>query len=156
MTAAAAPTGSSPATITVTSPDFADGAAIPDRFTCRGEGVFPSVSWRGVPAGATSVALTVLDPDAPRGPFVHWVLYDLPAGDGDLTAGTVPAGATEADNSAGRPGWYPPCPPSGRHRYVFTVYALADPVGGGRQTALDEIQRTAVAHGTLIGLVAAG
>jgi Raf kinase inhibitor-like YbhB/YbcL family protein len=153
--AQATSTGSSRPTITVTSPDFADGATIPEQYTCRGAGTFPSLAWRGVPAEATSVALTVLDPDAPRGTFVHWVLYDLPAGDGGLTSGTVPAGASEGTNSGGRSGWYPPCPPSGQHHYVFTVHALTAPVAGSGQAVLDEIRRGAVAHGTLTGLVAA-
>lgn len=143
-------------TITVTSPAFEDGGPIPPEHTCHGEGHFPALAWRGVPPGARSLALVVSDPDAPRGTFVHWVLYDLPPEDGALAAGRVPAEAREADNSGGTRGWYPPCPPSGTHHYLFTVYALSEPVRGrSTQAVLDEIDRRAVARGTLTGVVTA-
>ena len=144
-------------TIIVTSTEFDEGAPIPERFTCRGEGLHPPLAWAGVPADATSLALVVTDPDAARGSFVHWVLYDLPAQDGGLAEGEVPRVAREADNSAGRPGWYPPCPPSGTHRYLFSVHALREPVTAGRTTqdVLDQIAQVSMDRGTLIGTVAA-
>ncbi|HEU4346714.1 MAG TPA: YbhB/YbcL family Raf kinase inhibitor-like protein [Actinoplanes sp.] len=142
--------------IVVTSPAFADGRSIPREYTCKGAGGSPEVAWRGVPGDAKSLALVVSDPDAPRGTFIHWVLYDLPPRDGRLAAGAPPPAAREAANSGGKEGWYPPCPPSGTHRYVFTVYALSDRPGGrSTQDILDEIGRVAVARGTLTGLVAA-
>jgi len=143
--------------IVVTSPAFGEGQPIPRQHTCRGDGRFPELAWRGVPGGAASLALVVSDPDAPKGTFVHWVVYDLPARDGALAAGgPLPAGAREADSSAGTSGWYPPCPPSGTHRYRFTVYALSERVSGrSTQQVLDDIGRRAVARGTLTGVVAA-
>jgi Raf kinase inhibitor-like YbhB/YbcL family protein len=135
---------------------------MPQRYTCRGSGQSPPLQWSGVPAGSSSVALVVTDPDAPRGTFVHWVLYDLPGEDGGLPEGQVPAGARQGENSAGKPGWYPPCPPSGTHRYVFTVYALDDGGSGGRpesqrgQALLDAIVKGSTAKGSLTGTVAAG
>lgn len=145
-----------PTTITVTSPAFGEGAAIPREYTCRGAGRVPPLRWRGVPGEAKSLALVVSDPDAPRGTFVHWVVYDLAPDDGGLTGGP-PAGAREAENSAGRTGWFPPCPPSGTHRYVFTVHALEEGVRGrSTQDVLDDIERRSIGRGTLTGLVAAG
>ena len=144
-------------TIIVTSPVFGDAQPIPREYTCQGAGRSPELAWRGVPGEAKSLALVVSDPDAPAGTFVHWLLYDLPPRDGLLASGGPPAGAREADNSGGKKGWYPPCPPSGTHRYVFTVYALSDRAGGhSTQDILDEIGRTALARGTLTGLVTAG
>ena len=143
--------------IVVTSPAFTDGRPIPERYTCHSAGQSPEVDWRGVPADAKSVALVVSDPDAPKRTFIHWVLYDLPATDGRVPAGSPPTGAREADNGAGKKGWYPPCPPSGTHHYRFTVYAL-----DGRVTkqstsdVLAEIDERAVARGTLTGTVQAG
>jgi Raf kinase inhibitor-like YbhB/YbcL family protein len=103
------------------------------------------------------VALVVTDPDAPRGTFVHWVLYDLPGQDGELSAGQVPAGARQGENSAGKSGWYPPCPPSGTHRYVFTVYSLQGrPEARRGQGLLDSIVQATTAKGSLTGTVAAG
>ena len=142
--------------ITVTSRAFADGRQIPREHTCKGAGSPPDLAWRGVPDGAASLALVVSDPDAPRGTFVHWVLYDLPPRDGGLASGDSAPGAREAENSGGKPGWYPPCPPSGTHRYVFAVYALSGPASGrSTQDILDDIGRRAVASGTLTGLVSA-
>jgi Raf kinase inhibitor-like YbhB/YbcL family protein len=143
--------------IIVTSPAFADAQPIPREYTCQGSGGFPELAWRGVPGEAKSLALVVSDPDAPAGTFIHWVLYDLPPRDGNLAAGRLPAGARQADNSAGKKGWYPPCPPSGTHRYLFTVYAVSDRISArSTQEILDEIGRTAIARGELTGLVAAG
>lgn len=143
--------------IVVTAPAFADGQAIPRQYTCKGTGESPELQWQRVPREAASLALVVSDPDAPGGTFVHWVLYDLPARDGGLASGGPPAGAREADNSGGKKGWYPPCPPSGTHHYVFTVYALDGEVGGGStQKILDDIGRRAIARGELTGLVSAG
>jgi Raf kinase inhibitor-like YbhB/YbcL family protein len=143
-------------TITVTSEAFAEGRPIPRDHTCRGVGRVPPLSWRGVPAEAASVALVVSDPDAPRGTFIHWLLYDLPPRDGSLGPGGPPPGAKEGKNSAGETGWYAPCPPSGTHRYVFAGYALREPAtGGSTQQILDAIGRTAVARGTLTGVVSA-
>jgi Raf kinase inhibitor-like YbhB/YbcL family protein len=143
------------AAMRVTSPAFAEGGTIPERYTCHGAGTAPDVAWSGVPDGAASVALVVSDPDAPGGTFVHWVVTGLPPADGALTGGKVPAGGREADNSAGDAGWTAPCPPSGTHHYLFTVYALRQPPqGDGTQELLDDIGRQAVASGTLTGLVA--
>jgi Raf kinase inhibitor-like YbhB/YbcL family protein len=150
------PPSAASATITVTSPVFADGQQIPRDYTCHGTGAAPELAWRGVPAQAASLALVVSDPDAPSGTFIHWVLYDLPPRDGLLVAGRAPAGAHEADNSGGTAGWTPPCPPSGTHHYHFTVYALTgEPGGGSAQDVLDQIGRSTLARGELTGLVSA-
>jgi Raf kinase inhibitor-like YbhB/YbcL family protein len=151
---------SAPGSITVTSPAFADGAAIPEEFTCRGTGSSPPLAWTGLPAGTQSVALVVLDPDAPSGTFVHWVLFAMPPAQEELATGTSPPGTMQALNSAGDRGWTPPCPPSGTHHYRFTVYALGDPPdvldGADPQTAVRAVQDAAIAEGTLTGLVSAG
>jgi Raf kinase inhibitor-like YbhB/YbcL family protein len=152
-----APAPSAAATIRVTSSAFADGQPIPQEFTCTGTGAAPDLVWRGVPAGARSVALVVTDPDAPGGTFVHWVLYGLPPRDGQLAGDRPPAGATEADNSRGQAGWTPPCPPSGTHHYHFTVYALSGrPSGRSTQEVLDSIGGITLARGELTGTVSAG
>jgi Raf kinase inhibitor-like YbhB/YbcL family protein len=150
-----APSGPSEAaaTITVTSSAFADGGRIPERFSCRGAGDAPDLTWTGVPAAAASVALVVDDPDAGSSGFLHWVLYDLPPRDGTLAGDRPPAGAREADNSGGRAGWTPPCPPSGTHHYVFTIHALSgSPTGGSARQLVADIDRRTVALGRLTGL----
>jgi hypothetical protein len=147
------PAPDAPASITVTSRTFAEGRPIPADNTCRGAGEPPALAWTGVPPAATSLALVVDDPDAPGGTYVHWVLYDLQPKDGTL-AGPAPSGAREAANSDGDEGWTPPCPPSGTHHYRFTVYALDGAVSGdSTQEVLDDIDRWAIASGTLTGVV---
>jgi len=151
---------SAPVTIAITSPAFADGAAIPEEFTCRGSGEWPPLTWTGLPTGTASVALVVEDPGAPRGTFVHWVLFGLTPAQHELTAGMVPDGAVQARNSSGGVGWTPPCPPSGTHRYRFTVYALDRPVdlpaGADSETAVRAVQDAGIARGILTGTVTAG
>lgn len=112
----------------LSSPDFEDGEPIPNDFTCAEGGRIPTLEWTGVPDDAGSLGVTVLDPDAPEGTFAHWVIYDL---DPTLTGfpdGRFPAGATQAVNSAGIEGWFPPCPPpgDGPHRYEFTLWVFKD------------------------------
>jgi Raf kinase inhibitor-like YbhB/YbcL family protein len=143
--------------ISVSSPAFGNGAAIPPRFTCAGEDVSPPLRWTGVPQGAASVAVVVDDPDAPRGTYVHWVVVGIArAATGRLREGTVPAGARQLPNSAGKAAWSGPCPPAGpAHHYRFTVYALvrepqlagdADPAA-----AVEAIEAAATARGRMVG-----
>lgn len=119
--------------LVLTSPAFRHEAEIPARFTCEGDDLSPELRWSGVPAGAASLALIVDDPDAPdpRAPrmtWVHWVLYNIPASTTGLAEGIaprdLPAGTLEGLNDWKRTGWGGPCPPKGRHRYFFKLYAL--------------------------------
>jgi Raf kinase inhibitor-like YbhB/YbcL family protein len=119
--------------LSLTSPLFGAGQAIPVRCTCDGQDLNPPLTWTGVPAGSESLALIVDDPDAPdpaapRRTFVHWVVYDIPAPAGGIAEGasrrTMPSGAREGRNDAGSLGYTGPCPPIGRHRYFFKLYAL--------------------------------
>jgi Raf kinase inhibitor-like YbhB/YbcL family protein len=116
--------------LAIESAAFPDGGEIPAVHTCEGDERSPPLAWSGVPAGTRSLALVVDDPDAPdpRAPrvvFVHWVLYDVPPSVGDLPEGaSVPAGAREGLNDWKRRGYGAPCPPVGRHRYFWKLYAL--------------------------------
>ena len=112
--------------MTLSSTAFANGQAIPKRYTCDGENVSPPLTWSGAPAAAKSFVLIVDDPDAPRGTFTHWILFNLPAGTRALPQGATafPAGSGQGVNDFGKAGYGGPCPPSGRHRYVHQLYAL--------------------------------
>jgi hypothetical protein len=118
------------AALVLTSPAFAPGGTIPVRYTCDGAGGSPPLRWTAPPPGTRSFALTVVDPDAPGGRFVHWVASGIPATGRGLAAGRH--APTEGLNGAGGRGWTGPCPPSGTHRYVFTLRALG---AGGRTLA---------------------
>jgi len=113
----------------LTSTAFAEGEPIPSKYTCDGEDISPPLQWRDVPEGTRSFALIADDPDAPRGTWDHWLLYNLPAEARNLPEG-VPAeaelsdGSRHGQNSWSRLGYGGPCPPSGTHRYFFKLYAL--------------------------------
>lgn len=115
----------------LTSAAFAANASIPPRHTCQGDDVAPPLQWTGVPPNARSLALIVDDPDAPdpaapQRTWVHWVLYNLPVAANGLPekAAPLPAGTREGRNDWQRTGYGGPCPPKGRHRYFFKLYAL--------------------------------
>jgi Raf kinase inhibitor-like YbhB/YbcL family protein len=115
--------------LSLTSSDFAAGGPIPAEFTCRGADRSPALSWSGVPAGTAAIVLFVDDPDGRD--WVHWSVLDLPAGDGGLPRGVAPSAdpPQQGRNDFGRIGYGGPCPPSGTHRYRFTLYALASALG---------------------------
>ena len=108
----------------LTSAAFSDNDIIPMKHTCDDLGVSPPLHWEGVPEEAQSLALTVIDPDAPLS-WIHWLVYNIPT-DAHLIleGGPVPTGAIEVRNDFGKESYGGPCPPSGEHRYYFTLYAL--------------------------------
>ncbi|HVR98486.1 MAG TPA: YbhB/YbcL family Raf kinase inhibitor-like protein [Thermoanaerobaculia bacterium] len=119
--------------LNLTSPAFAPQGEIPARFTCEGEDLSPALAWTGLPDGTRSLALICDDPDAPdpaapKMTWVHWVLYDLPPSAAGLAEAIaprdLPAGTREGLNDWKRTGYGGPCPPIGRHRYFFKLYAL--------------------------------
>ena len=120
--------------MTLTSPAFVEGAAIPRKHTCDGADVSPLLSWSGSPEGTVSFALICDDPDAPGRTWVHWVCYDIPATVTGLPE-AVPehahlgTGGVQGMTDFGRIGYGGPCPPSGTHRYFFKLYALDASLG---------------------------
>jgi Raf kinase inhibitor-like YbhB/YbcL family protein len=112
-----------PANMTISSSAFEQNSALPEKFSCDGEGSSPPLSFGGVPETASSLVLILDDPDAPSGDFVHWLVWNLPVASG-INEGSVPDGAVEGTNSGGEAGYFPPCPPSGNHNYTFRIYAL--------------------------------
>jgi hypothetical protein len=127
--------GTQEATMQITSPDIAPGAAIPRTFTADGADMSPALAWQGAPQGTRAFALVMDDPDAPVGLWVHWVVYDLPGNLAGLSqnqprTATLANGARQGKNSWSRLGWNGPSPPPGKpHRYFFKLYALDGPLG---------------------------
>jgi hypothetical protein len=137
------------------SSEFDHGGAIPRRFTCEGDDVSPPLSWSDVPLGTRTLALIVDDPDAPdpahpRLTWVHWVLYDIPPGAAVLPAGVkpsaLPPGTREGVNDWGRTGYGGPCPPIGRHRYYFKLYALDAPLGDLHRPTKAQLEQAMQGH----------
>ena len=120
-------------TMTLESSAFNHMGEIPKRYTCDGADVSPPLAWTGVPEGAKSLVLIVDDPDAPdpKAPkmtWVHWVLYNIPTDAFELpeevSPQALPAGTKEGLSNWKKTGYGGPCPPIGRHRYFFKLYAL--------------------------------
>ncbi|MGH7469098.1 MAG: YbhB/YbcL family Raf kinase inhibitor-like protein [Longimicrobiales bacterium] len=109
----------------ISSSAFKNGGKIPRQHTCDGSDVSPQLELGHVPAHARTLALIVDDPDAPRGDWVHWLVYDIPVAVQSFAEGQAPAGATQGRTDFGRTNWNGPCPPPGKpHRYFFKLYAL--------------------------------
>lgn len=130
---------------------FDQGGEIPMKYTVDGEDVSPPLAWSGVPPGTRSLALVVDDPDAPdpvapTRTWVHWVLVDVPPELPGLPAGATNFGGGRAGvNDWRRRGWGGPNPPRGRHRYVFTLYALDRPLELDHPTK-HELERAMSGH----------
>jgi hypothetical protein len=141
------------APLTITSPAFANGAPIPVQYTCKGANIAPPLTW-SAPLGA---ALVVDDPDAPGGPYVHWIVTGIPFGPGSSGDGQTPGGGASLPNSAGQPGYKGPCPPAGTgvHHYRFTLYQLPNtyelPGGLAGVQAAQTIAGAATAQAQLTG-----
>ena len=113
---------------TLTSSQFLDNSPIPARYTCDGRDTSPPLSWSQPPQGTKSLVLIVDDPDAPEMTWVHWLLYNIPPSIDGLAEGIgqerLPKSTRQGTNSWQRTGYGGPCPPIGRHRYFFKLYAL--------------------------------
>ena len=145
----------------LTSTAFVEGEPIPSKYTCDGEDISPPLQWRDPPEGARSFALIADDPDAPIGTWVHWVLYNLPAGTRSL-AEAIPPDAERSDGSRHgnsswrRLGYGGPCPPRGTHRYFFKLYALDTALdlkaGANKKKLLRAIEGHILAQTALMGV----
>jgi Raf kinase inhibitor-like YbhB/YbcL family protein len=147
--------------IQVTSDAFTEGSDIPTKYTCDDRDVSPPLRWSEVPRGTQSIALISDDPDAPRGTWVHWVLFAIPPGVTELPEG-VPAtevtteGARQGKNDFGRIGYGGPCPPpGGPHRYFFKLYALDTELdldaGAEKKDVVQGMDSHILASGQLMG-----
>jgi Raf kinase inhibitor-like YbhB/YbcL family protein len=144
----------------LTSRDFAMGAAIPtaheaNAFGCSGQNLPLALRWSGVPGDTRSLALTMVDHDAPiRGGFVHWIAYAIPASRRSIDATSL-TGIRQGFGSAGTKGYFGPCPPPGvAHRYTITLYALDTRVQAQRMTIgtlLQKMKGHVLARATLVG-----
>lgn len=146
--------------IQVRSDSFLNGDSIPVRYTCDGEDISPHLAWGMVPAATKSMVVTVDDPDAPRGTWNHWYLYNISPAIRELSEGasgdrTLPAGCLEALNDFKKHTYGGPCPPTGRHRYVFRVRALdimLEHKSFLRSEVEEQVRGHVLAEGRLLGL----
>ena len=142
--------------ITVTSPAFGEGDAIPQQYTCDGDNTSPPLDISGVPEGTVELALLGEDPDAPRRIFIHWAAWGIDPQTSTIAEGELPAGAVAGRNDFGYTGYGGPCPPPGpAHRYTFTVFALSERLdlaaAAPAADLRDAVEGKVLATGTLTG-----
>ncbi len=136
----------------LSSTSFESEGAIPKQHTCEGSDVSPQLAWSGVSAEAKSLVLIVDDPDAPdpaapKRTWTHWVLYDIPPTVTSLAEGAhTPPGAEDGKNDWGQTGYRGPCPPIGRHRYFFRLFALDTRLEGLNHPTSKELQQAMKPH----------
>ena len=137
----------------IVSSAFEHNQNIPKKYTCLGEDISPSLNIQDIPEKAQSLVLIVDDPDAPKGIFIHWVLYDIPLVS-QIKENSAPG--TAGSNDFGKRKYGGPCPPSGIHHYHFKLYALDTtlnlPEGQTKAQIEAAIAGHVIAHDELIGL----
>ena len=141
--------------LTLESSAFQQGATIPRQYTCDDKDLSPPLQWTGAPDKTRSFALIVDDPDAPdpaapKMVYVHWVLYDIPTSVASIDESgeqrVVKAGARQGKNDWSRTGYGGPCPPIGRHRYFFKLYALDAMLGDLRTPTKKDLEKAMQGH----------
>ena len=116
---------------------------IPDEYSRRGKDINPELTWKDVPEGTKSFALSLKDPDAPIGTFVHWLVYNIDKDARKIPENTVPG--KQVKNNFGKEHYGGPCPPSGVHRYYFRLHAL-DVESLGEIKSMDEFDKKVEQH----------
>jgi len=154
----------SAAALEIKSDAYGDGGNIPFRYAYNGENISPSFEWKGTPQNTRSFALVMDDPDAPKGTWVHWVIYDIPGTKNSLEENIpkekiLPDGSKQGINDFSGIGYDGPSPPPGlAHRYVATLYALDTELGAGpgltKEELLKKIKKHVLDKATFTGLFA--
>jgi len=139
--------------ITVKSPAFKADENIPVKYTCEGANINPPLLIGDIPKGAKSLALILEDPDAPKGTFDHWVMWNIPLIE-KIEENSAPG--KEGKNGMMKNKYIGPCPPSGTHHYHFRVYALDTRLDLSESTDKKALQKAMEGHilaaGELVGL----
>jgi Raf kinase inhibitor-like YbhB/YbcL family protein len=149
--------------MSLASSAFAEGASIPEQYTCQGKNISPPLKWSGVPSQAKSLALIVDDPDAPAGTWVHWLLFDLAPSTSELPEDFATKGHMTAEmgkqgrNDFKRSGYGGPCPPVGKpHRYFYKLYALDTALqlkpGATKKDVERAMEKHIIGQGQLMGI----
>ncbi|KKQ71338.1 MAG: PEBP family protein [Candidatus Peregrinibacteria bacterium GW2011_GWC2_39_14] len=140
----------------ITSSAFEHNKPIPEKYTCKGEGINPPLTISDTPANTQSLVLIIDDPDAPIGLWTHWTAWNIDPKTTEIKENSTPTGAIEGITSAKTNGWHPPCPPSGAHRYFFKIFALDTRLNLPTSTNPDQLksamQSHVLAQAELIGL----
>ena len=145
---------------TLESPAFNNAKSLPSRFACGNEGASPPLVLKNLPEKTKTVAFVLEDPDAPKGTYTHWIMWNWPPSKTEIpaalpTKGKLENGAIQGTGSNGKIGYNPPCPPSGTHRYFWKAYALDStlnlPSSSDKQALLAAMQGHVIGQGMLMG-----
>lgn len=128
------------------TPAFRDGETIPQKYARQGSNMNPPLHLEEIPEKARSLALIVEDPDAPKGTFNHWLVYNLDPQTHDIKENTVPVMATQGRNDFGDLEYDGPQPPSGEHRYFFKAFALDSVLELPRGARRAELEKAMQGH----------
>jgi Raf kinase inhibitor-like YbhB/YbcL family protein len=129
----------------LTSTVFETNADIPKKYTCDGMDINPPLTFKNVPRDTKSLALTVSDPDALKGTWSHWIIYNIPPDTTEIIENTNPG--TEGLNDFGKHTYGGPCPPEGKlHHYIFRLYALNTILSINERPTLNEIEKALQGH----------
>jgi Raf kinase inhibitor-like YbhB/YbcL family protein len=139
-------------TLVISSPAFQHEGDIPSKYTCDGEGINPPLQIEKIPENTVSLAIIMEDPDAPKGTFDHWLLWNISPGS-HIMENSIPG--ISGTNSADKTGYHGPCPPSGSHRYYFYVFALDAELdleaGAGKRKLQEAMRPHVLAKGSIMG-----
>ena len=139
----------------LSSPAFKNNGTIPPKHTCDGGEAIPPLAFSDIPDETKTLALIVEDPDAPSGTFDHWIVFNMPLSVTGIQEGEEPQGI-RGNNSTGNVGYKGPCPPSGVHHYIFTLYALDSELplleGASKKDILEAMGSHIVDRAKLVGL----
>lgn len=129
----------------IESDAFQNGSVIPLKYTCDGEKISPALSFHGIPENAKSLALILEDPDAPKGTFDHWIVWNISPDTKEINEGEAAPGII-GKNTAGTKDYIPPCPPNGQHRYFFKLFALDATISLASESSKTELLQTMEGH----------
>lgn len=123
----------------LTSPAFDSQGLIPAVYTCSGANINPPLTIENPPGNAKEFVIIMHDPDASNGDWVHWIVWNIPVDTTAISEHSLPLNAIEGTTDFGKSGYGGPCPPagSGKHHYVFELYALNDTLKLDPQTKRD-------------------
>jgi Raf kinase inhibitor-like YbhB/YbcL family protein len=141
-----------PGSLVISSSAFENEGIIPPKYTCDGEEINPPLHVENIPDGTQTLAIVVEDPDAPKGTYDHWLVWNIPP-ESIIAENRIPG--ISGKNSAGKTGYHGPCPPSGYHRYYFHVFALDSsldlPAGTDKKTLQEAMKPHVLAKGSIMG-----
>lgn len=140
----------------ISSPAFLNNENIPEKYTCDGANINPPLYITDVPADAATLALIVFDPDAAGGGFTHWIVWNINPELNEIDEDSIPPESVQGITDFGTQGYSGPCPPSGAHRYFFTVYALDTVLELSPDSMKDDLEQAMIGNvlveAELIGL----